>query len=113
MEFAECHDNRLWCYDCEYRYCSLEEMKYTKLKRRASEHISEGLFWIDIDFERDDEVSLRAFERFKKWMRSMGYKVGEPSYKTWIEYREDASNEPVIDCGYHTGTAYFHKIKKG
>lgn len=108
----DCDSMGMWCYDCPYRHCRFEDEKYDKLKRRTEDHIKDGLYWIDIDFERADEVSQRAFARYRKWLEAEKGCVGrEPSYKKWISYNE-YTREPATGCGYHTGTFYFHKKQR-
>lgn len=112
MNEFECDSTGMWCYNCQYRYCHLENKKYEKLKMRTEDHIKDGLYWISIDFERTDEVSQRAFARYRKWLEADKGLVGrEPSYKKWILYNED-THEPATGCGYHTGTFYFHPKRK-
>lgn len=102
----------IYCYDCPHRYCQYEDEKYKKLKNRAKDHMNEGLYWIDIDFEPDDAIAKRAFDRFRKWLEAEGFVGRDPSYKKWIGSNvEDGPNKPV-GRSYHTGTFYFHKIKE-
>lgn len=105
-----CNFSELYCYACLHRYCQCEDEKYEKLKNRAKDNITEGLYWIDIDFEADDNIAKRAFDRFRKWLETEGFVGRDPSYKKWIVNNDE--NKPATDCGYHTGTFYFHKIKE-
>lgn len=112
----DCDSTGMWCYDCPYRYCHLENKKYEKLKMRTEDHIKEGLYWISIDFENTDEVSQRAFARYKKWLEAEKGCVGcEPSYKEWILWNKEDIPESMksrIYHSYHTGTFYFHPKRK-
>lgn len=110
-----CNAVKLWCYQCPHRYCQNEDAKYKKLKLRAEDNLVEEipLHFVEIDFENNDKVANGAFERFRKWLEAEGYVGGEPRYKEWILYRSDKPTEPVTECGYHGGTFYFHKFKKG
>lgn len=102
----ECDFSEYHCYDCPYRYCMHEHDMYTKLVNQTKFWIKEGIHWISIDFEENDTIALKAFERYKKWLNEQGFEGDNLSYKTWINYRIDGT--PVVECGYHTGTFYFH-----
>lgn len=109
----DCKSTGAWCYNCKYRYCHFEDAKYEKLKMRTEDHIKDGLYWISIDFEKADEVSQRAFARYRKWLEAEKGLVGrEPSYKEWIFYNNEDASEPMRGRAYHTGTFYFHPKRK-
>lgn len=112
----DCKSTGMWCYDCPYRYCHFEDEKYEKLKMRTEDHINDGLYWIDIDFERTDEVSQRALARYRKWLEAEKGLVGrEPSYKEWMSSNEDDIPESTtcrLYRSYHTGTFYFRPKRK-
>jgi len=99
--FSKCH-----CYDCPYRYCRHEHDMYEKLVNQTKFWLKRGIHWISIDFEENDAVALKAFERYKTWLGRQGFEGDNLSYKTWIRYCDDGT--PVIECGYHSGTFYFH-----
>lgn len=108
----ECNFSNQYCYDCKYRYCHHENCKYQKLINRTECKLNDDLFWIDIDWEENDKVSNLAFERYLTWLTNHGFGFKHPpSFKRYMLYRSDGM--PVTDCGYHTGTLYFYKIRKG
>ena len=107
---SDCNFSECYCYDCPYRYCHHEDDMYIKLVNQSKYQIKYGLYWISIGFEYNDTIALRAFERYKEWLKAHGFEGTTPSYKTWIAYRDDKT--PAVDCGYHQGTFYFHKIEK-
>lgn len=105
----KCGDDN-WCIVCPYRYCIDENTMYNRLIKETKYQVeSLRLYFIPIWFEENDEVALRAFERYRKWLKDYGYEGNEPSYKKWIAYTED-THKPIRDCGCHDGTFYFHKI---
>ena len=76
---------------------------------RTLDHVNDGLFWIDIDFEESDTIAMAAYAKYLEFLDNCGM---EPS-KYGCSYREyiikNDAGEPVIDGGYHNGTLYFHK----
>lgn len=97
------------CYNCKSRYCSSYDDKLDRLAQRFESQIKEGLNWIDIDFEEDDEVGKRALQTIIEFLKLKGFKFSTPSYKTWIVYTD--TGDPCTDCGYHAGTLYFKRPK--
>lgn len=108
----DCCFSNCFCYDCPYQYCKHEDELFNKLVNQTKLQIERGLFWISIDFEYEDETAKRAFAKYRTWLKSQGFEVNHPpTYKTWIAYCEDKT--PITECGYHTGTFYFHKTNGG
>ena len=108
---AKC-DKETMCVVCPYRYCVDGEEMYQRLIEDTKYQVEKwGLKWIRIWFEEDDAIALKAFERYREWLRGYEYEGGQPSYKKWIVYTVD-SHKPVRGCGCHDGTFYFHKIKE-
>lgn len=108
---AKC-DKETMCVVCPYIYCVDGEEMYQRLIEDTKYQVEKwGLKWIRIWFEEDDAIALKAFERYREWLRGYGYEGGQPSYKKWIVYTVD-SHKPVRGCGCHDGTFYFHKIKE-
>lgn len=106
----KCNDE-IMCVVCPYRYCVDEEEMYQRLIANTKRQVEKwGLHWIHIWFEERDTVALKAFERYRKWLKEYGYEGGRLSYKEWIAYTYD--HKPFRDCGCHDGTFYFHKIKE-
>lgn len=105
-----CDFSDYYCFNCPTRFCTQPDIKYQKLINRTLQHLEEQLFWIDVDFEETDVLSLAAFENYKYWLQEHGYFPTGTSFKTWIIY--DTNGKPVNDGGYHNGTLYFRKIKK-
>ena len=105
----KCNEDNL-CVVCPYRYCIDEEEMYQRLIRDTKEQVERwGLHWIRIWFEAEDTVALKAFERYKVWLRAYGFDGKSLSYKEWICYTVD-SHKPVTNCGCHDGTFYFKPI---
>lgn len=104
----DCNFSESFCYDCPHRYCQHEDEKYQKLINYATYQIEDGLQFMDIDFEYNDEVALRAFVRFRDWLLERGYMGRKPSFKKWIAWQSDG--KPAVDWGYHCGKFYFYKI---
>lgn len=104
-------DEDNYCITCPYRYCIDEDEMYQRLIEETKHQVERwGLHWIRICFESDDVIALRAFERYRQWLREYGFEGNEPSYKKWIAYTVD-THEPVRCCGCHDGTFYFRSIK--
>lgn len=105
-------DGETMCVVCPHRYCVDEEEMYRRLIKDTKHQVEKfGLHWIPIWFEEGDTIALKAFERYRGWLKEYGYEGGEPSYKTWIEYTA-VSHKPVKGCGCRDGTFYFHGIKE-
>lgn len=105
-------NEEMMCVVCPYRYCVDEEEMYQRLIKDTKHQVEKwGLHWIRIWFEEGDKAALRAFAKYREWLREYGYEGNKPSYKTWIAYTVD-THKPDRDCGCHDGTFYFHKIKE-
>lgn len=104
------------CYDCPNKRttlkCNNEQMKYYHLMMRIRSAIRDydNKYWIDIDFDHDDKVANAALSKCMNWLTDNGYTYGEPTYRSWCMYADNG--KPVVDCGCHHGTLYFHKRKK-
>ena len=107
VKLNDCCFSKCYCYDCPYRYCKHEDELFNKLINQTIYQIERGLFWVSIDFEYEDETAKRAFTKYKTWLKSRGFEGNPPTYKMWIAYRKNKT--PITECGYHTGTFYFHK----
>lgn len=106
-----CDSSDLYCMNCTSRYCTNSYEKFRKLMLRTLDHVNDGLFWIDIDFEESDTNAMAAYTKYLEFLDNLGMEPSKYgcSYKTYIMY--NALGEPVPDCGYHNGTLYFHKKK--
>ena len=106
------------CYDCPNKWTSLkcdnENVKYNNIinnmKKAIDEYEGKCLIWIRIDWDEDDIVAMRAWNRAKKWLCNRGYRVSRVSFRQWISHRID-DGRPSVDVGCYHGTAYIKKIK--